>query len=115
LIVFSTNLDPAQLVDAAFLRRIQIKVQIGSPDEKMYYQIFARMCQTYNVPFDKNGFVHLLRKWYQEPRRPMQSVHPRDIIRTLVSMCDYEGIPPSMTPDLIDEACSCYFVELQNP
>ena len=115
LIVFSTNLDPAQLVDAAFLRRIQIKVQIGSPDEKMYYQIFARMCQTYNVPFDKNGFVHLLRKWYQEPRRPMQSVHPRDIIRTLVSICDYEGIPPSMTPDLIDEACSCYFVELQNP
>jgi predicted ATPase with chaperone activity len=115
LIVFSTNLDPAQLVDAAFLRRIQIKVQVGSPDEKMYYQIFARMCQAYNVPFDKNGFVHLLRKWYQEPKRAMQAVHPRDIIRTLVSICDYEGIPPSTTPELIDEACACYFVEPQNP
>jgi predicted ATPase with chaperone activity len=115
LIVFSTNLDPAQLVDAAFLRRIQIKVQVGSPDEKMYYQIFARMCQAYNVPFDKNGFVHLLRKWYQEPKRAMQAVHPRDIIRTLVSICDYEGVPPSTTPELIDEACACYFVEPQNP
>ena len=111
LIVFSTNLDPAQLVDAAFLRRIQIKVEIGSPDEKAYYQILTRICQTNNVPFDKNGFVHLLRKWYQEPKRPMQAVNPRDLVRTIVSVCDYAGIPPAMTPELIDEACSCYFVE----
>ncbi len=111
LIVFSTNLDPAQLVDAAFLRRIQIKVEIASPDEKAYYQILMRICQTHNVPFDRNGFVHLLRKWYQEPKRPMQAVHPRDLIRTIVSICDYADIPPAMTPELIDEACSCYFVE----
>ena len=111
LIVFSTNLDPNELVDAAFLRRIQMKVQVGSPDEKMFYQILTRMCQAYNVPFDKDGFLHLLRKWYQEPKRPMQAVHPRDIIKTILSICEYENIPPRMTPDLIDEACNCYFVE----
>ena len=113
LIVFSTNLDPGELVDAAFLRRIQMKVRLGSPDEKMFYQILGRMCQAYNVPFDKDGFLHLLRKWYQEPRRPMQAVHPRDIIKTMLSICDYESIPPQMTPELIDEACNCYFVESQ--
>jgi predicted ATPase with chaperone activity len=113
LIVFSTNLDPNELVDAAFLRRIQMKVQLGSPDEKMFYQIFARMCQTYSVPFDRDSFLHLLRKWYQEPERPLQAVHPRDIIKTILSICEYENITPRMTPDLIDEACNCYFVEAQ--
>ncbi len=111
LIVFSTNLDPSELVDAAFLRRIQLKVQVGGPDEKMFYQILGRMCQAYNVPFEKEGFLHLLRKWYQEPRRPMQSVHPRDIIKTILSICEYESLSPRMTPELIDEACNCYFVE----
>jgi hypothetical protein len=106
LIVFSTNLDPRELVDAAFLRRIQMKVQVGGPDEKMFYQILGRMCQAYNVPFDKEGFLHLLRKWYQEPRRPMQSVHPRDIIKTILSIWEYESLPPRMTPELIDEACA---------
>jgi predicted ATPase with chaperone activity len=111
LIVFSTNLDPSELVDAAFLRRIQMKVQVGGPDDKMFYQILGRMCQAYNVPFEREGFLHLLRKWYQEPRRPMQSVHPRDIIKTILSICEYESLSPRMTPELIDEACNCYFVE----
>jgi SpoVK/Ycf46/Vps4 family AAA+-type ATPase len=111
LIVFATNLDPSSLVDAAFLRRIQMKVEVTSPDEKMYYQILAQMCQSLKVPFDRNGFLHLLQKWYRESGRPMQAVHPRDILRTLLAICDYAGIPPQMTPELLDESCSCYFVD----
>ncbi len=111
LIVFATNLDPSDLVDAAFLRRIQMKVEVNAPDEKMYYQIFSQMCQTLKVPFDRNGFVHLLQKWYREDKRPMQSVHPRDILKTLLAISDYAGISPQMTPELLDEACSCYFVD----
>jgi hypothetical protein len=111
LIVFSTNLDPTELMDAAFLRRIQMKVEVSAPDERMFYHLFMQMCQTYQLPFDKEGFVHLMRKWYQEARRPMQAVHPRDIVRTIIAICDYESIPPRMAPDMIDEACNCYFVE----
>ncbi|MBI3241234.1 MAG: ATP-binding protein [Chloroflexi bacterium] len=111
LIVFSTNLDPAQLVDAAFLRRIQMKVEVSSPDEKMFYQIFVKICEAYNVPFDKDSFVYLLQKWYREPKRALQSVHPRDIVKTAVSICNYEGAPPRLTPALLDEACRSYFVD----
>lgn len=112
LIVFATNLDPSELMDGAFLRRIQMKVEVGSPDEKMFFQIMQKMCQYYNVPLDKNGFMHLLQKWYRDAKRPLQSVHPRDILKTLIAIADYVGIPPEMTPELIDEACSCYFVQL---
>jgi predicted ATPase with chaperone activity len=115
LIVFATNLDPSDLVDAAFLRRIQMKVEVGSPDEKMFYQIFAQMCQSLKVPFDRNSFVHLLQKWYRDSGRTMQSVHPRDLLKTLIAICDYAGVPPQLTPELLDESCSCYFVDTRTP
>jgi predicted ATPase with chaperone activity len=111
LIVFSTNLDPMQLVDGAFLRRIQMKVEIGGPSEKLFYQIFIDSCKAFSIPFDKKTFVHLLQKWYREPQRVMQAVHPRDIIKTVISICKYDSTPPRLTPELVDEACESYFVE----
>jgi predicted ATPase with chaperone activity len=111
LIIFATNLDPSDLVDAAFMRRIQMKVEVGGPDEKLFYQIFTAMCKVNNVPFDKDGFMHLISKWYRNGDQVMQAVHPRDILNTLVAICEYESIPPQLTPELIDEACASYFVK----
>lgn len=110
LIVFSTNLDPDELVDDAFLRRIHMKVEVESPDEKMFAQIFMVMCKLMNVPFEKNAFAYLLQNWYIRTGRKMQAVHPRDILKTVVAICEYEGIEPQMTPKLVDEACRSYFV-----
>lgn len=114
LIVFSTNLDPLDLADEAFLRRIQIKVLVEGPDERMYFQIFAKMCQIYSISLDKDTFLHLIQKWYRDTGRPMQAVHPRDILKILVAMCEFEGVTPHMTPARIDEACAVYFVEQEN-
>ncbi|MBN1680716.1 MAG: ATP-binding protein [Anaerolineae bacterium] len=110
LIVFSTNLDPNELVDDAFLRRIQMKVQVESPDERMFFQIFATMAQQLDVPLEKDGFMYLLQNWYRKTGRQMQSVHPRDILKIIVAMAEYEDLPPRLTPEAIDEACSNYFV-----
>ncbi len=111
LIVFSTNLDPNDLVDDAFLRRIQMKVHVGSPDEKLFFQIFMVVCKQNQIQFDKQSFIHLLQKWYRETGRVLQAVHPRDIVRIVVALCEYEGSPPRLTPALIDEACFNYFVD----
>jgi hypothetical protein len=110
LIVFSTNLDPYTLVDDAFLRRIQMKVELTDPDEKRFYQIFINMCKTLNIPFDREVFVYLLENWYHKPNRVLQSVHPRDLLRIVVAISDYAGHSPKMTPELIDEACESYFI-----
>lgn len=110
-IVFSTNLDPSDLVDGAFMRRIQMKVEVGGPDERLFFQIFQGMCQMLNIPFDKRSFVHLLQKWYRQSNRVMQSVHPRDILKTVLAICDYDNVPVQLTPELIDEACTSYFVD----
>ncbi len=109
-LVFSTNLDPMSLVDDAFLRRIQMKVEVKSPDEKLFYQIFVQMCKQFNIAFDKEAFVYLIQRWYIQTGRTLQAVHPRDILRTLQAICEYDNIPPKLTPELIDEACQIYFV-----
>ncbi len=111
LIVFSTNLDPTDLVDGAFLRRIQMKVEVAGPTEKLFYEVFRRMCHSLRITFDKNAFLYLLQKWYREPQRTMQSVHPRDILKIIISISDYAGTEPAMTVEMIDEACSSYFVD----
>jgi predicted ATPase with chaperone activity len=110
LLVFSTNLDPENLVDDAFLRRIQMKVSVNSPDERMYYQIFTNVCKMLDIPFDKASFVHLVQNWYRNGTRTMQAVHPRDILKIVAALCEYEDKPRHMTPALIDEACNNYFV-----
>ena len=110
LIVFSTNLDPMELVYDAFLRRIQMKVEVGSPDENIYYQIFVNECKRYNLPFDRNTFLYLLHTWYRQENRTLQAVHPRDLIRTVVSLCEYDAVTPQLSTGLIDDACHLYFV-----
>jgi predicted ATPase with chaperone activity len=111
LVVFSTNLDPLDLADEAFLRRIQIKVLVDGPDERLYYRIFCGMCESIGIEFDKDAFVHLLQRWYRETGRPLQAVHPRDILKVVKAMCEFERKPMRLTPERIDKACSVYFVE----
>lgn len=112
LIVFSTNLQPKDLVDEAFLRRIQNKIHVTNPSVEMFREIFKGQCGQLGVPFDQNGLVYLLREYYVKPKRELRAVHPRDILRTLVGIARYHNIPPVLTPQLLEKACQAYFVEL---
>jgi len=111
LLVFSTNLDPNELVDEAFLRRIQLKVAVNGPDERLFFQVFVKNCRDFNIPVDKEMFVYLVQNWYHKTGRVMQFVHARDILRTVHYLCEYDNQPTRLTKDLIDEACRAYFVE----
>ena len=110
LLVFSTNLNPADLVDDAFLRRIQLKVHVGGPDEKLFFQVFTQVCKQLNLEFDRDCFLYLLNNWYRNNGRKIQFVHARDLLHTLVAICEYEGSQPRLTRELLDEACLDYFV-----
>ena len=79
----------------------------------MFFQIFATVAQQLGVPLEKDGFMYLLQHWYREPSRPLQAVHPRDLLKIIVAMAEYEGIPARLTPDAIDAACTSYFVAPQ--
>jgi DNA-binding PadR family transcriptional regulator len=115
LLVFSTNLDPEQLVDGAFLRRIQLKVGVFGPDEKMFFQIFSNQAKALGFPeVDRESFLYLINEWYRKTGKPLQSVHPRDILKAVKILCEYSGEPVHMSPALIEEACNGYFVKAKN-
>ena len=76
----------------------------------MFYQIFRIMSDVLGIPFDDASFRFLVKEWYQKTGRTLQSVHPRDILRIVRALCEYEGTQLHMTPQLIQEACENYFV-----
>lgn len=112
LIVFSTNLAPRELVDEAFLRRIQNKIHIDNPTLDQFREIFRRTCDQLGVPFDQDSLVYLLREYYVKPKRQLRACHPRDILRTLIGIARYLDEPVVLSTDLVDRACSTYFVDL---
>jgi predicted ATPase with chaperone activity len=112
LIVFSTNLDPRDLVDDAFLRRIRHKLLIDYPDEKIYYQILQRECQTRGMELPPEAFVYLMQKHYIAANRNLRSCHPRDLLDQINDIAVYLGIKPALSKQLIDAACESYFAEI---
>jgi hypothetical protein len=112
LIVCSTNLAPKDLVDEAFLRRVQNKIHVGDPTLEGFCEIFRRQCQDLGVQFREDGLEYLLREYYIGPGREFRACHPRDLLRTMLGMSRYDGTPPVLSPELIDLACETYFVDL---
>lgn len=112
MVVFSTNLAPADLVDEAFLRRIQNKILVDNLSLETFREIFRRQFDALGVPFDQQGLLYLLREYYVKQQRDLRSVQPRDLLRTLVGIARYRGIAPTLSPELIDAACQTYFVNL---
>jgi predicted ATPase with chaperone activity len=112
LIVFATNLEPRDLVDEAFLRRIRHKIFVGDPSFDNFREIFRRECARTNIAFDGDTLRYLLQEHYIKLERPLRACHPRDLADEIVDIARYRNIPPALTRELIDQACKAYFVEL---
>jgi hypothetical protein len=109
LVVFSTNLEPRDLVDDAFLRRIPYKIEVQDPTESEYRQLFRIMCPKMDFEYNDRAIDYLLKKHYAPNNRPMRCCHPRDLLLQVKNLCQYQGDKVELTPDAIDFACENYF------
>jgi hypothetical protein len=110
LIIFSTNLEPKDLVDDAFLRRIPYKIEVVDPPEEDFRALFQMMAPKLGFEFNEASFAYLLQRHYQEARRPLRACHPRDLLMQIRNRCLYQGWPLEMTPEHLDFAVENYFV-----
>lgn len=110
LLIFSTNLDPNQLADEAFLRRIKFKIEIRDPSEAQWRQIWRLVCKARKVEFDDKGIDYLIEKWYKPFSRPFRMCQPRDILDQMISIAKYNMERVTFSPDLLDAGCATYFV-----
>lgn len=107
LMILSTNLDPTDLVDEAFLRRIPYKLFVPDPDREEFEDIFRLACDQMDIPFCAEAFEHLVATHYQD--RPMRRCHPRDLLFQIQNYCRYTNAAVEMTPALLDRAVKSYF------
>lgn len=112
LVVFSTNIEPKNLVDEAFLRRIRYKIMIDHPTQEEYEQIFMTVCESNGITFKKDMFDYLIDNYYKRLNVKLNACHPRDIIDHIIDIAHYREHPPELTKETISAAWENYFVEL---
>jgi len=112
LVIFSTNLEPKNLVDEAFLRRIRYKIEIGRPSEKEYEAIFRAVCRANGVEYRREMVEHLFERYYRRLGCPLNACHPRDLIDHIIDDAHYHRHQPELTEASLAAAWATYFVEL---
>jgi hypothetical protein len=112
LLIFATNLDPLDLVDEAFLRRIHYKIHVPSPTYLEYEQIFRRCCVARQLPFRSDRVRYVHERYYQRLGLEPRGCHPRDILDHLGDSARYLENEPELTEELLDRACASYFLDM---
>jgi predicted ATPase with chaperone activity len=110
LVIFATNINPGELVDEAFLRRIRYKIKIGRPSLEEYEDIFKMVCRANKIAFNREIFEYLLDNHYKGSNVAFNACHPRDIIDQVVDSARYYNQAPQMTRESVDMAWQNYFV-----
>lgn len=112
LIIFSTNLDPKDLVDDAFLRRIRHKVEIHAPTRDVYEKIFNNYGRKLGLNQCQEAIDYLYERYYNRGRTPRAS-DARDLLEIVQSICRYKRYPLHLTRDLIAEAATSFIAEFR--
>jgi hypothetical protein len=110
LLIFATNLDPTELVEEAFLRRIHYKVPVGDPTRAQYEEIFRGQCVAQGVSYDPDAVAYIFAEFYDKLGIPPRGCHPRDLIAHVGDIAKYREITPQLTTELVDGACRSYFL-----
>jgi predicted ATPase with chaperone activity len=110
LLIFATNLDPTELVEEAFLRRIHYKIPVVDPTRAQYEEIFRGQCTAQGITYDPGAVAFVFTEYYDKLGIPARGCHPRDLIAHVGDIAKYLEITPQLTPELLDSACRSYFL-----
>ncbi|MGB0742497.1 MAG: AAA family ATPase, partial [Planctomycetaceae bacterium] len=108
LLVFSTNLEPRDLVDAAFLRRIPYKIEIPGPTKEQFRKLLHATAMSLDLQLDEDVAGYLIERHFVTESRPMRFCHPRDLLLQSRSHCEFHQLPMIVTAEAIDIAVENY-------
>jgi hypothetical protein len=108
LLIFATNLDPSDLVDDAFLRRMGYRLYVSAPDPEIYTAIFEQFVRKNGFEYDPKRLDYLFRL-YAADKRPLRACEPRDLILRCADLCRYEKRPMVLTDEILRLAWKNYF------
>ncbi|MDA1001345.1 MAG: hypothetical protein O2807_12630 [bacterium] len=112
LVIFSTNINPTDLLDEAFLRRLHHKIYIGPLTQDAFQRTFELVCKGKDIAFQPEVFKSLIEEVYKPRGLPFNGCHPRDLLDHLADLAKFEEIKPEMTKNLLMRAVEGYFVNI---
>ena len=110
LVIFSTNFHPNKIFDQAALRRIFYKIKIDGPGQADFLKIFALVARKRQMPLNAEALNHLLQVKYPSIGNVYSNYQPVFLIDQMIAICEFEGKPYHMSPELIDRAWGNMFV-----
>jgi len=111
LVVFASNMDPAELVDECFLRRIQTKIKVGSVSDSSFVEIFRRVAVENEVAYDPGIPQALIDFIRNTLKRELRQCYPRDIVNQVLWSARYEGKKPYINSQSLTQAEEAYFLQ----
>lgn len=108
-LVFSTNLEPRDLADEAFFRRIPYKIMVGDPDPHEFGILVELLARKMGIKLTHGSVKYLVERHYRMGERPMRFCHPRDLLLQVQHLCAYKRSPMVAGPDEWDAAIASYF------
>ncbi|MEM9409771.1 MAG: AAA family ATPase [Planctomycetota bacterium] len=109
LIIFSTNLEPSDLVDEAFLRRIPYKVEVADPTQAEFHDLFKMYCENLNCEYRADLVDYLIKTHYEPHGRRLRRCHPRDLLSQIRNFCSYNDLQMEMRKEYLDLVVTSYF------
>jgi predicted ATPase with chaperone activity len=109
LVVFASNMDPAELVDPAFLRRIQTKINIGAVSDEQFCEIFRRVAVDHRIQYDDSIPSDLIDYIHGFLNQELRSCYPRDIVNQVCWAARYEDRKPYLDRASLKQAVEAYF------
>jgi predicted ATPase with chaperone activity len=110
LVVFATNLDPVELADEAFLRRIQSKIEVGNASPEQFHEIFRRVCRRLDLACEAPLVHRLIDFLRTELNLPLRPCYARDLVQQICWEARFEGKPPMLDWTTLVRACRSYFL-----
>ncbi len=114
LIIFSTNLEPADLVDEAFLRRIPYKIEITDPTPEEFHDLFQIYCNRFDCEYRPEVVDYLLSTHFLGCGRRLRRCHPRDLLNQIRNFCVYNDLQMEIRPEYFDRVVKSYFTAVLN-
>jgi predicted ATPase with chaperone activity len=110
LVVFATNLDPAKMLDEAFLRRIQTKIKVDYVSPEQFREIFRRVCVQFKLEHDPSVADELIRLISVDYKEPLRACYPRDIVQQILWKAQYLQKVPRLDRVAVTQGCQNYFL-----
>ncbi|MBK7931375.1 MAG: hypothetical protein IPJ98_29075 [Bryobacterales bacterium] len=109
-LIFSTNLNPDQLGDEAFLRRISYKMLMRNPSEEEFLEIFRRFADQQELDYTEELLQDFLNRHYRGTTRDRRRCHPRDVINHAIDLIRFERRPWELNEEVLHLAFESVFV-----